>query len=76
MNGLCCECHQPFGTRSVLTCADCGQLFHFPDARMDEPGRPCGVHEIGFRDLLGRDIVPLCLRCDVAFRLRFGIPAS
>lgn len=56
-------------------CADCGGLFHYPDARVNEPGIPCGVHEIGFRDLLGRDVVPLCLRCDMAFRLRFGIPS-
>ena len=59
----------------MLVCADCGGVFHFPDVRVNEVGPVCGTHEIGFRDLLGRDIVPLCLRCDVAFRLRFGIPA-
>ncbi|MCC7363451.1 MAG: hypothetical protein IT303_03690 [Dehalococcoidia bacterium] len=71
----CVECHEPPGGRSVLVCADCGGIFHFPDARVNEPGIPCGTHEIGFRDLLGRDVVPLCLRCAMAFRLRFGIPA-
>lgn len=71
----CVECHQPPGGRSVLVCADCGGIFHFPDIRVNEPGQPCGTHEVGFRDLLGRDVVPLCLRCDMAFRLRFGIPA-
>jgi hypothetical protein len=25
--------------------------------------------------LLGRDVVPLCLRCDMAFRLRYGVPS-
>lgn len=71
----CVECRQPPGTHSVLVCADCGGIFHFPDGRVKEVGPICGTHEIGFRDLLGRDVVPLCLRCDVAFRLRFGIPA-
>jgi hypothetical protein len=71
----CCECHQPLGPRSVLVCADCGGLFHFPDARINEPGRACGTHVIGFRALLGRDVVPLCLRCDMAFRLRYDIPS-
>jgi hypothetical protein len=71
----CCECHGPVGRESVLVCADCGGLFHFPDARVREVGQACGTHEVGFRDLLGRDVVPLCLRCDMAFRLRFGIPA-
>ncbi|MGE5595670.1 MAG: hypothetical protein ACM3S1_06485 [Hyphomicrobiales bacterium] len=75
MNDRCVECHEPIGRHSVLVCADCGGLFHYPDARVNETGRACGTHEIGFRDLLGRDVVPLCLRCDVAFRLRFGIPA-
>jgi hypothetical protein len=70
----CCECHEPFGHRSKLVCADCGQLFHFPDERAGERGIACGVHVIGFRNLLGRDVVPMCLRCDMAFRLRFGIP--
>ena len=73
--GHCCECKEPCGGRSVLVCADCGGVFHFPDARIDEAGKPCGTHEIGFRNLLGRDIVPLCLRCDMAFRLKYGIPA-
>lgn len=76
MNGRpCVECQQPPGSRSVLVCADCGGIFHFPDGRVNEPGQACGTHEVGFRDLLGRDVVPLCLRCDMAFRLRFGIPA-
>ena len=75
MNGRCVECREPIGNRSVLVCADCGGLFHYPDARINEPGIPCGTHEIGFRELLGRHVVPLCLRCDVAFRLRYGIPA-
>jgi hypothetical protein len=46
-----------------------------PDERVREPGEPCGVHVIGFRSLLGADVVPLCLRCDMSFRLRFDIPA-
>jgi hypothetical protein len=33
------------------------------------------VHEIGLRGLLGRDVVPLCLRCDMAFRLAHGLPS-
>lgn len=74
MNGVCCECKQPIGRRSALVCADCGGVFHFPDARVGEPGRACGTHEIGFRILLGRDVVPLCLRCDMAFRLDNGVP--
>ena len=74
MDTLCCECHQPFGQRSILVCADCGGRFHFPDARIGESGIECGRQVIGFRTLLGRDIVPLCLRCDMAFRLRFGVP--
>ena len=75
MNGRCCECGQPVGRRSVLVCADCGDVFHFPDARVNEPGRPCGTYVIGFRNLLGRDLVPLCLRCDMAFRLSYGVPS-
>lgn len=76
MNGdVCCECKGPAGTRSVLVCADCGGWFHFPDARVNELGAKCGVHEIGFRDLLGRDVVPMCQRCDMAFRLSFGVPS-
>lgn len=71
----CVECRQRAGGHSVLVCADCGGIFHMPDARLAEVGPVCGSHEVGFRDLLGRDVVPLCLRCDVAFRLRFGIPA-
>ena len=71
----CCECRRPRGGQSVLVCADCGGVFHLPDARVNEAGLVCGTHEVGFRDLLGRDVVPLCLRCDMAFRLRFGIPA-
>lgn len=73
--GLCVECHQPPAGHSVLVCSDCGGIFHCPDARVEEVGPVCGTHEVGFRDLLGRDVVPMCLRCDVAFRLRFGIPA-
>lgn len=72
---ICCECKGPAGRRSVLVCASCGGLFHYPDARVREPGEPCGAQVIGFRDLLGRDIVPLCLRCDMAFRLRYGVPS-
>lgn len=72
---VCCECKSPAGARSVLVCADCGGWFHFPDARVNERGEKCGVHEIGFRDLLGRDVVPMCQRCDMAFRLRFGVPS-
>lgn len=75
MNGVCCECKQPFGRHSVLVCADCGGIFHYPDARINEPGEKCGAHEIGFRNLLGADVVPLCLRCDMAFRLKYGIPS-
>jgi hypothetical protein len=75
MNGLCCECKERFGIRSYVVCADCGGPFHYPDSRVNEPGEACGVQVIGFRDLLGRDIVPLCLRCDMAFRLRFGVPS-
>ncbi len=75
MNGeRCCECREPLGRRGVLVCADCGGLFHFPDARVGEEGAACGAHEIGFRNLLGRDVVPLCRRCDVSFRLRYQIP--
>ncbi len=70
----CCECKEPLGRRSILVCADCGGRFHFPDARIPEQGIACGTHEIGFRSLLGRDVVPLCLRCDMAFRLKNGIP--
>lgn len=75
MRDLCTECHEPIGSRGALVCADCGGVFHYPDARIDEPGDPCGTHEIGLRELLGRDIVPLCLRCDMAFRLSNGVPA-
>jgi hypothetical protein len=75
MNGFCCECKHPFGKRSALVCADCGGTFHYPDARISESGDPCGTHVIGFRSLLGRDVVPLCLRCDMAFRLRYGLPS-
>jgi hypothetical protein len=59
----------------MLMCADCRGWFHFPDARIQEEGIACGVHEVGFRNLLGRDVVPLCLRCDMAFRLAHGIPS-
>ncbi|MBE7519875.1 MAG: hypothetical protein HS107_11595 [Thermoflexaceae bacterium] len=76
MSGLvCCECREPAGERSMLMCAACRQWFHFPDERVREAGLRCGVHEIGFRETLGRDVVPLCLRCDMAFRLENGIPA-
>jgi len=75
MNELCCECKEPPRKRSVLVCADCGGWFHCPDVRVHEVGERCGVQVIGFRELLGRDIVPLCLRCDMAFRLRFGLPS-
>jgi hypothetical protein len=71
----CCECKEPIGDRSVLVCADCGGVFHYPDSRISEPGEPCGRHVIGFRSILGWDVVPFCLRCDMAFRLRHGIPA-
>lgn len=71
----CCECREPAGQRSVLVCWDCGGVFHFPDARVGEEGVACGTHEIGFRNLLGADVVPLCLPCDVSFRLRHSIPA-
>ena len=72
---ICAECREAIGSRSALICADCGSLFHFPDARVNEAGVACGVHVIGFRNLLGRDVVPLCLRCDMAFRLKFGVPS-
>ena len=72
----CCECGQPATGRSMVVCADCGGRFHYPDSRVNEPGTKCGVHEIGFASVLGRDVVPLCLRCDMAFRLKFGVPAS
>lgn len=75
MNGVCCECKQPLGKHSVLVCADCGGVFHYPDARINEPGEKCGAHEFGFRNVLGADVVSLCLRCDMAFRLKYGIPA-
>lgn len=74
-DGRCCECKQQIGSRSALTCAGCGGLFHYPDSRINEAGRACGVHVIGFRNLLGRDVVPFCLRCDMAFRLQYGIPS-
>ena len=72
---ICVECKDAIGMRSALICADCGGLFHYPDLRTNEVGRTCGVNVIGFRNLLGRDIVPLCLRCDMAFRLKFGVPS-
>ncbi|MGI8925306.1 MAG: hypothetical protein ACR2HN_01505 [Tepidiformaceae bacterium] len=75
MSEACCECREPFGKASILVCADCGGWFHSPDERVHETGSRCGVHVIGFRQLLGRDVVPLCLRCDMAFRLRYGIPS-
>ncbi len=75
MRDLCCECGELAGRSSILVCADCGGWFHSPDERVAEDGRKCGVHVIGFRLLLGRDVVPLCLRCDMAFRLRYGIPS-
>ncbi len=76
MSGLtCCECKEPAGGQSMLTCAACRGVFHFADERVHERGKRCGVHEIGFREILGRDAVPLCLRCDMAFRLENGIPA-
>ena len=71
----CVECKDDIGRASALLCAVCGGQFHFPDARINEVGRACGVHVIGFRNLLGRDVVPLCLRCDMAFRLKFGVPS-
>ncbi len=74
-DGRCCECKQQIGSRSALICAGCGGLFHYPDSRINEAGRTCGVHVIGFRNLLGRDVVPFCLRCDMAFRLQYGIPS-
>lgn len=72
---VCCECKLLIGEASALVCADCGRLFHFPDARKGETGKECGVHVIGLRELLGRDVVPLCRRCDMAFRLRYGVPS-
>jgi hypothetical protein len=72
---ICCECKAPVGTRSVLVCADCGGVFHFPDQRVHEPGTACGTHLMGMRQVFGADIIPLCLRCDMAIRLRHGIPA-
>lgn len=75
MSTICVECKDDIGRRSALICADCGGLFHYPDLRIEEVGRTCGVNVIGFRNLLGRDIVPLCLRCDMAFRLKFGVPS-
>ena len=74
--GTCVECKEEIGQRSALVCADCGGQFHYPDSRINETGTPCGVHVIGFRNLLGRDVVPFCLRCDMAFRLKFGVPSS
>lgn len=74
MGDHCCECKEAIGPASMLVCRDCGGWFHSPDERVGEVGRRCGVHVIGFRQLLGADVVPLCLRCDMAFRLRFGIP--
>ena len=56
-------------------CADCGKWFHYPDARINEPGEACGMHLIGMRQVLGADIIPLCRRCDMAIRLRYGIPS-
>ena len=71
----CCECKQSLAKRSSVVCADCAGQFHYPDSRVGESGETCGVQVIGFRDLLGRDNVPLCRRCDMAFRLRFGVPS-
>lgn len=75
MTGLCCECKAPIGEQTVLVCAMCGGTFHFPDARIGEDGLVCGVHILGLRETLGRDVVPMCLRCDMAFRLEHGVPA-
>lgn len=71
----CCECHEPAGGTSVLVCADCGGRFHYPDARTREAGKVCGTHLVGLRAVVGADVVPLCLRCDMAIRLRLGIPS-
>lgn len=60
----------------MLVCASCGGVFHYPDSRVGEEGPTCGAHLIGLRTLTGRDATPLCLRCDMAFRLEHGIPAS
>jgi hypothetical protein len=60
---------------SALICADCKGLFHYPDSHLSERGRACGTHLIGMREITGWDIVPLCLRCDMAIRLRYGIPS-
>lgn len=76
MSGIyCCECKQPIGRRGARTCAGCGGLFHFPDARVGEEGSACGTHIIGMREILGHDVVPFCLRCDMAFRLQYGVPS-
>jgi hypothetical protein len=50
-------------------------MFHFPDARIGEQGVVCGTQIIGLREITGRDAVPLCLRCDMAFRLEYGVPS-
>ncbi len=74
MSGQCCECKEPLGNHGCVMCADCRGWFHYPDARIQEEGRKCGVHIFGLREVFGRDAVPLCLRCDMAFRLRYGVP--
>jgi len=76
MDDRCCECGKAFGRRSALVCADCGRLFHYPDSRTREPGEACGVHLMGLRQFFGLDAIPLCRRCDMALRLRYGIPSS
>jgi hypothetical protein len=59
----------------MVMCADCRGWFHYPDSRLGNDGQRCGVHIFGLRESFGRDVVPLCLRCDMAFRLKHGVPA-
>lgn len=56
-------------------CADCKGVFHYPDPRLGESGPVCGTHVVGLRELTGWDVVPFCLRCDMAFRLKHELPS-
>jgi hypothetical protein len=83
MTADCCECREPLAAGASVMCADCRGWFHYPDSRLDalrqrgelEEGKKCGVHIFGMRSVFGRDVVPLCLRCDMAFRLELGVPS-
>lgn len=76
MSRICCECKEPLEHGGdMVMCADCRGWFHYPDARLGNDGPRCGVHIHGLREFFGRDVVPLCLRCDMAFRLAHEVPS-